>query len=294
MGGTDSHTVQVQLRRACLQISLNLVWLARFGGGNLPLLDKEKEDIGMSVNDEGRRPVEDQDRTAVGWTTLHSWIFLGIVALGLIVIATQNRYHYLSPLGLGKAYRIDKFFGGIQEFDPEKGWLKAQLQTPPQAVSMMPPSSIPGTPPGAMDLPSSVQPPGALEKLRSDLPTPVQGSQAGESKGSYVREQELTQPSGRESLPTPSPRQESVAKHEELSQAEKFASFKKEFPDFGKDEFQLANDDLYPDWKANVNPNGTWKEFLPVYGDFIQWWNDAGSPPEPGFKLWKDYLKSGR
>ncbi len=56
-------------------------------------------------------------------------IFLAIVALGLIVVGFENRYHYLSPLGLGKAYRIDKFFGGIQEFDPSQGWVVASFKS---------------------------------------------------------------------------------------------------------------------------------------------------------------------
>ena len=50
-------------------------------------------------------------------------------------------------------------------------------------------------------------------------------------------------------------------------------------PGFGKEQFQLANDDLYPDWKKNIAPNGTWPEFLGVYRDFVQWWTDQGSPP---------------
>jgi hypothetical protein len=66
-----------------------------------------------------------------GWTAMHSWIFIAIIAAGLLIVVVQNRYHYISPLGLGKAYRIDKLFGGIQEFDPDKGWVKAIIQNPP-------------------------------------------------------------------------------------------------------------------------------------------------------------------
>ena len=96
----------------------------------------------MIVNDNDvRRPDPRGQRFAGGWTNLHSWIFLAIVALGLIVVGLENRYHYLSPLGLGKAYRIDKFFGSIQEFDPSQGWVVAKLQIgpPQQALSMMEP-----------------------------------------------------------------------------------------------------------------------------------------------------------
>ena len=107
-----------------------------------------------------------------------------------------------------------------------------------------------------------------------------------------AEEQSRERTSTGESQPATVVPSQPIPKQKELTPAEKFSSFQKEFPDFGKDEYQLANDDLYPDWKANVNPNGTWKEFLTVYRDFIQWWNDAGSPPEPGFKLWKDYLKA--
>jgi hypothetical protein len=239
----------------------------------------------MALNDEGRRPENQEEQNAAGWTTLHSWIFLGIVALGLVVIAIQNRYHYLSPLGLGKAYRIDKFLGGIQEFDPGQGWIKAQLEAPPQPISMLPPSGVPGAP----TVPGSAPSPG--NQVRSSVP--VAHPQEGSVGGSAPQEKKE-----RSSAPAPQPQvttqPQALPKTQELSPAEKFASFKKEFPDFGKDEYQLANDDLYPDWKANVNPKGTWKEFLPVYRDFIQWWTDAGSPPEPGFKLWKKFLKSRR
>ena len=78
----------------------------------------------------------------------------------------------------------------------------------------------------------------------------------------------------------------------EMSLDERVKLFQKAFPGFGKEEFQLANDDLYPDWKKNIAPNGTWPEFLGVYREFVQWWTDQGSPPETGSKLWKDFLTS--
>ncbi len=83
-----------------------------------------------------------------------------------------------------------------------------------------------------------------------------------------------------------------VQQPKEMTADEKFSAFKKVFPNFGKDEFMLANDDLYPDWKKSIAPNGSWNDFLNTYGQFIQWWNDAGSPPEPGLKLWKDFVSS--
>ena len=63
---------------------------------------------------------------------------------------------------------------------------------------------------------------------------------------------------------------------------EKLKLFQTTFPDFGEDEFQLANDDLFPDWKKRIAPNGTWGDFLMTYKDFIRWWNDAGN-------LWNPY-----
>jgi hypothetical protein len=42
-------------------------------------------------------------RTGPGWTNLHSWIFLGVVTVGLLVIGWQNRYFYLSPQ-IGRAH----------------------------------------------------------------------------------------------------------------------------------------------------------------------------------------------
>jgi hypothetical protein len=235
----------------------------------------------MIVNDDARRPETRQYRPLGGWTTLHSWIFLGIVALGFMVIGLQNRYHYLNPQGLGKAYRIDKLFGSIQEFDPSQGWIVAQLQVggSPQAVSMMePPGSraVPMNMPGTMSQPST-------EPVEAEVAAPP---------GAVHREEPSA--SARQEVVAPTPAVQAVKPKEspELSKEEKFKVFQQAFPDFGKDEFQLANDDLYPDWKKNLAPNGTWAEFLSVYRDFIQWWNDSGSPPEAGFKLWKDFLAS--
>jgi hypothetical protein len=73
---------------------------------------------------------------------------------------------------------------------------------------------------------------------------------------------------------------------------ETYKSFRPAFPDFGMDEFELANDDLYPDCKRSVSRDGTWDEFLLVYRDFIKWYEDKGSPGETGFKLWRAFLDS--
>ncbi|MEM3421830.1 MAG: hypothetical protein QW315_06215, partial [Candidatus Hadarchaeum sp.] len=175
----------------------------------------------MIGNEESRRPESRHFRPVGGWTNVHSWIFLGIIAFAVIMLGLQNRYHYLSPLGLGKAYRIDKLFGGIQEFDPDKGWIVAQLQVmPPQHAMMESPSrAVPMNMPGtgeAID-------PSVLRYKEDTLTT-----------------------GGKESPGPPSVVQTPASKETELSNEEKFKVFQKAFPEFGQDEFQLANDDLYP------------------------------------------------
>jgi hypothetical protein len=216
---------------------------------------------------EVRRPERKGLVQPVGWTRLHSWIFIIIVALGVLVIGLQNRYHYLSPLGLGKAYRIDRLFGGIQEYDAASGWVKAQLQqAPPPSMSMMPSPQM-GPSYGPM------------------MERPMPGV------GEMPKEQPSVATGAKESAPVPAT-PEVVSRPKEETKEERLKAFQKQFPDFGPEEFQLANDDLFPHWKKQVAPNGTWTDFLGVYRDFIQWWNESGSPPEPGFKLWKDYLAS--
>lgn len=220
------------------------------------------------------------------WTTLHSWVFLTIIALGFLILGMQNRYHYLSPVGLGKAYRIDKIFGGIQEFDPMRGWIVAQLQPAPQphAMSMLEPS-VPGSQVNPLNVPASAPAPTSMEK-DSDIP-PVGTAVPKEQKSaSSVVEQTASSrgiaPSETVSAVKPA--------EEKLSKEQRFQLFRNAFPDFGDDEFQLANDDLFPDWKKRIVPNGTWADFLVTYKDFIRWWNDAGNPAESGVKLWQEYL----
>ena len=250
---------------------------------NLTFAEKgtqDKEAQGMILNDDVRRPGSRDQQSISGWTSLHSWIFLAIVVLGVLIMAFQNRYHYLSPLGLGKAYRIDKIFGGIQEYDPGQGWIAAQLQPlPPQQAMSMPgpegsqampmhmPGSLPPSPP-AMGM-GTVQAPEVKEEPAAPL----------------VTTKEATPKSG-------SVQSTRTKESAEMTLEEKIKAFKKAFPDFGKEEFQLANDDLYPDWKKSVAPNGTWSEFLGTYRDFVQWWIDQGSPAESGSKLWKEFLAS--
>jgi anti-sigma factor RsiW len=80
---------------------------------------------------------------------------------------------------------------------------------------------------------------------------------------------------------------------QEVGRAERLKSFQEMFPEFGEEEFALANDDLYPDWKKHVSPDGTWLQFLAVYKDFVQWWEKGGARSEPGFRLWKEFVARG-
>jgi len=224
----------------------------------------------MIPNDDVRSTGSRDQRTISGWTSLHSWIFLAIVLIAVLVIGIQNRYHYLSPLGLGKAYRIDKLFGGIQEYDPSNGWIVAQLQ-PMQPMPGTSPETSPAVP---MHMPGT-------------LPTPPGTVGLGTSP-TESREQEAPPAISKETPKAPSRGKEA----QEMSLDERAKLFSKAFPEFGKEEFQLANDDLYPDWKKNVAPKGSWPEFLGVYREFVQWWTDQGSPQETGPKLWKDFWAS--
>jgi hypothetical protein len=237
---------------------------------------------------EGRHDEIDQ-KTGSSWTKLHSWVFLSIIALGFLVLGMQNRYHYLSPAGLGKAYRIDKIFGGIQEFEPTRGWIVAQLLpvAPPHAMSMLEPSSagpqVPQVNP--MNVPASAPVPVAMDREPEIAPIGA----------AILKEQKSSSSILKENLPSSSasvPQTVTAVKplEEKLSKEQRFQLFHNTFPDFGEDEFQLASDDLFPDWKKRIAPNGTWADFLVTYKDFIRWWNDAGNPAESGVKLWQEYL----
>ena len=96
-----------------------------------------------------------------------------------------------------------------------------------------------------------------------------------------------------ENLPKPPPAPPAEEKLE-MSQDDRMKLFLGKYPDYGEEEFQLANGDLFPNWRKNLAPQGTWPEFMVVYGEFIQWWIDSGSPPEPGFKLWQDFIATKR
>jgi hypothetical protein len=89
--------------------------------------------------------------------------------------------------------------------------------------------------------------------------------------------------------PVPQP---AAAEKPKLSRDDRLKVFLKTFPEYGEEEFQLANDDLYPDWVKKVGPAGSWEDFLKVYQQFVQWWVDSGSPAESGSKLWQNFMAS--
>ncbi len=258
----------------------------------------------MTTNhsEEIQRPRSAQAQSRqTGWTRTHSWAFLVIVGIGLAIIAMENRYHYLSPLGLGKAYRIDKLFGSIQEFDPVDGWIIAKLTggPPPQMQGMAPAPSV-GAPPVPMNIPAAGPPetptPSSAvtgEEPRTPAVQPAERRVAGvekpadETPGEGPAEAEKTPVVQPEEKPTG----RRAAAQPQLSREECFKLFMKQYPDFTKEEFQLAYEDLFPDWKKKT-PNATWQDFMNVYGDFIEWWNDAGQPQKSGIDLWKEFLTS--
>ena len=224
---------------------------------------------------------------ASGWTSLHSWIFLVIVAVGLAAIVLQNRYHYLAPPGAGKAYRIDKLFGSMQEFDPSMGWISAQLQAtyPAQASTRMePPPMLPSprvTPPPPDTEPEAV-PEVSQESTAEPRETPALERVSPPPIAEVPIPSEPVQPPTVETTPQVPPKP--------MGKEQRLQAFKAEFPDYGEEEFELANDDLFPNWKEKFSPTGTWEEFLPIYREFVQWWIDSGSPPESGTKLWNDFV----
>ncbi len=231
----------------------------------------------MVVNSKGARPETPGIQKRLSeWTWLHSWIFLAIVGLGFLVIASQNRYHYLAVPGSEKAFRIAKLSGTVDEFDPSRGWVSARLSSTAEVVVQ--PSAA-----------SSESEPTFKEAVVKEEPS-EKAVQQPASEPNPTEEQPVApaQPPATETTAAAPPA-------EELSTEEKFKVFKQMNADYGEAEFRLANDNLYPDWKKNVSPQGTWPEFLVVYQKFNEWWVDAGQPREPGFQLWKKFLAaSGR
>ncbi|MFH0825154.1 MAG: hypothetical protein V2B18_20575 [Pseudomonadota bacterium] len=227
-----------------------------------------------------------------GWTSLHSWIFLVIAALGLLLLIMENRYAYLAPHGNGKAYRVDRLFGSIQEFSPPAGWVSAELGPgrPVHASDMMePPPAVSRPMPADSRGPNVVKEEQSDEeesKARQDVKPAGKESKAPEQADEEPVSSTTSSKDSRQPVPTVPP----VIKRTGLSKEDKYQAFVKTFPDYGEEEFQLANDDLFPDWRRKLAPSGEWQEFLSVYKEFIDWWIESGSPPEPGMKLWSDFI----
>ena len=57
----------------------------------------------MIPNDNSRNTGSRDQLNVSGWTSLHSWIFLAIVILAVLVMEFQNRYHYLEPAWIGQS-----------------------------------------------------------------------------------------------------------------------------------------------------------------------------------------------
>ena len=205
-------------------------------------------------------------RSAMGWTKLHSWIFLAIVTGTLAFMAFQNRYQYFPPQEHAKPYRVDKLFGQVQLYESERGWVPVETS---QEVSVQPTRPTPIVPrPNPTPQPSASST--ELPQVKPNPPRPV-----------------ISVPA-----PVPPPEPPSVPAVTEPTRADKWAAFHQAFPTFGKEEFDLAADDLYPTWKARANRSGTWPEFLEEYRRFIDWWIKKGSPADQtGVELWNAFLK---
>lgn len=80
--------------------------------------------------------------------------------------------------------------------------------------------------------------------------------------------------------------------HSSRERSTLFAEFLEMFPDYGKEEFELAYEELFPDWRSTWKPGGAWHEFLNTYKEFVEWWWERGSPREPGMELWKKFRAS--
>ena len=121
---------------------------------------------------------------------------------------------------------------------------------------MMEPPRQPGSPAVPMNMPSMTQPPSV--SIPSGPPPVARQTPAPPPTVMTKETPEEARPtvasSPRESVDEEA--KEPSKETAELSEKEKLDEFKKTFPDFGKDEFQLANDDLYPDWKKRVSPDG--------------------------------------
>ncbi len=236
-------------------------------------------------------------RIAPGWTKTHSWIFLGLVAVGLLVIVFQNRYFYLMPEGAAKLFRISKLSGSIQEYDPSGAWVAPQFASTerPQVSEQSSPPSRVASQAVPMNVPAGTEPKVAppqrfsiAESKPETVEPPVVKPQTMAPQAPSTTGPATESPRTREApaaRPAPAPREQTA-----MSREQKFKAFKQMFPDYSDAEFELADEDLFPDWQKKLAPNGSWSEFLKVYKEFIDWFNAQGSPEESGTQLWEEFL----
>lgn len=247
----------------------------------------------IDSNRQQTRPAQNQ---SAGWTSTHSWVFLVIVAVGLAAILFQNRYFYLMPQGSATAYRVSKFFGSVQEFNPASGWVKARLSSSCAVSStgvMQPPGATdqPGAP---MNVPASatpgvVSPGGRPTETMALKEPPKPDEQPAKEEGKESASGQEAEP-GNESATAPSAQ---PAETQQMSSEQAYQMFTKAFPDFGEAEFELAHEDLFPKWRKSSAQDGTWPQFLGLYKGFIAWWKAQGSPfDRSGEELWRDFMKS--
>jgi hypothetical protein len=111
-----------------------------------------------------------------------------------------------------------------------------------------------------------------LTKDTPDVRAPQQASK-NVSKRAEVTQSHRTNRRKTANQPNRWPRPDITA-----SRSKEFKAFKQAFPHYGKPEFELAYQDLYPDWRKQMAPNGTWHQFLEVYKEFIDWWMARNSP----------------
>lgn len=263
----------------------------------------------VPTHDTRRQPSEKPVSTDRGWNAIHSWIFLVIVALAVVAMVVQNRYEYLRADDTGTIYRVDKFFGSLQELSPTSGWVAAR---PVPLAERIPHAAEPVREPASpavaetVPLPAPAEPRAAAPEPAQPLTEEPKKSALATNEPPSLAEAAAREPVGDESpvpdgavIPQPGNQMESQPAREAepappapaMTKEQRFKVFKERFPDYGRDEFSLADEDLYPDWKKRVGEDVPWPEFLTVYDEFITWWVEAGRPAEEGMKLWNDFLE---
>ena len=254
--------------------------------------------MAVNQNEPLREQLKSVPQVVPGWTKIHSWIFVILVVVGLALIAFQNRYHYIVS-DTGKVLRFSKLTGAVQEYDSSVGWMSSQISanaslgqqlksnepepasSEPSAVPM---TTLPGTKPETV--PTQETKPTEQQPTPSEITEePVSGV---DTEKTVSAQPESQQPAPVQPETTTQPAEPAAP----LSREEKYKAFVQAFPDYGEPEFELASEDLFPDWRQKVAPDGTWQQFLVVYQQFIDWWNAQGQPQVSGAQLWQDFLTS--